>query len=260
MCIIVMLVVLTISYINCFLSGNLFLGTKKLTGRDIELWKSTPAWNLAKAVEGEDTIKANRILAKGFSIDYREPIFGQNLLSWAVESNRVETVAFLLKKGANPNLHCHYDGESPVILAAKRLDVASNPEILRLLLKYGGNPNDHVKPYEQVSHEHSIKTPLTAAAYRSLRKVKLLLDAGAYIDFAIKDGETALYHAALGNKFDIIKYLLDKGADYRKVYTVTTNGDTLRFEDVLAKFPYQKTQENELLLKQIQNFIRKGGG
>ena len=231
-----------------------------MTGRDIELWKNTPIWELAKAVECEDTIKANRILAKGFSIDYREPIFGQNLLSWAVENNKVRTVAFLLEKGANPNLHCHYDGESPVILAAKRLDVVSSPEILRLLLKYGGNPNDHVKPCEQVSHERSIKTPLTAAAYRSLRKVKLLLDAGAYVDFAIKDGETALYHAALGNQFDIIKHLLDNGADYRNAYTVTTSGDTLRFKDVLAKFPYQKTQENEQLLKQIQDFIRKSGG
>lgn len=243
---------------NHFLEGGSFFPKRILTGRDIELWKDTPAWELAKAVQKNDTSKVNHILEQdGISIDYREPKFGQSLLAWAVSNNKADIVLFLLKKGADPNLHCHYDGESPIILASDYLDIDSNPAILDFLLKYGGNPNDYVTSDEYVTYEHSEQTPLTAASRSSLQKVKLLLEAGANIEFATKDGETPLYYATLGNRFDIIKYLLDNGANYRKVYTVIMNGDTLRFLDLLAKNPYQDTLENEELLRQIRKIIKE---
>lgn len=257
MCIATAIVVTTIVCINYLFTGGSFFHKRELIGKDIELWKNTPAWKLAKAVQGGDTAKISRILERdGISVDYREPKFGETLLHWAVENNRIDMVSFLLKKGANPNLHCYYDGESPMILVSKYLDVDSNPEILRLLLKYGGNPNDYVTLNEYVTHERSTKTPLTAASSGSLSKVKLLLDAGADIEFTVKKGRTPLYHAALGNRFDVIKYLLDNGADYRKVYIVTMHGDTLRFLDLLGKYPYQNTKENEVLLRQIKEIVK----
>ena len=241
---------------NHFLEGGSLFPKKTLTGYDIELWKDTPAWELAKAVKKNDTSKVNHILKQdGISIDYREPKFGHTLLFWAASNNQIDIVQFLLKKGADPNLHCYYDGESPIILASDYLDIDSNPEILKLLLKYRGNPNDYITSNEYVTHERSKQTPLTAASRSSLLKVKLLLEAGANIEFATKEGETPLYYATLGNHFDIIKYLLDNGADYRNVYTVIMSGDTLRFLDLLAKNPYRDTPENEELLRQIRRIV-----
>lgn len=227
---------------------------RELTGGNIRLWKDTPAWSLAKVVQTNDTNKINRILEKGeLSIDFREPKYGENLLYWAVWNNKVDMVHFLLAKGANPNLHNYFNGESPMILSCKYFEI--DAKILELLLRYGGNPNDHVTDNDSVTYEHSKKTPLTAAAYTNLAKVRLLVEAGANVEIALKDGETPLYWAALRNRFDIIKYLFENGADYCKVYSIISDGDTLRFKDVLASNPYDSTEENKQNLKQIREFM-----
>lgn len=228
----------------------------RLTGGDIRLWQDTPAWDLAKAVKANDTNQINHILTKeNLSIDYREPLYGESLLHWAVWNNRIEMVRFLLSKEANPNLHNQFNGRSPIIISCED---DSDAEILRLLLKYGGDPNDHVIDKDTVTYERSIQTPLTNAASTSLEKTKILLEAGANVDFSIIPGETPLHIAALGNHFDIVKYLLEEaGADYHKVFSVTLKGDTLRFTDILAMFPYQDTESNRSNLKQIYEFLEK---
>ena len=211
------------------------LTSGRLTGGDIRLWQDTPAWSLAKAVASNDTDKINRILAsENLSIDYREPLYGESLLHWAVWNNRIEMVRFLLSKGADPNLHNQFNGRSPIIISCED---DSDAEILRLLLKYGGDPNDHVTDKDTVTYERSIQTPLINAAYISLEKTKILIEAGADVDFSIKPGTTALHEASKGNCFDVVLYLLkEAGADYHKAYVVTVKGDTLHFIDGLGRF------------------------
>lgn len=227
----------------------------RLTGGDIRLWQDTPAWSLAKAVEAGDTNKINRILSEGnLSIDYREPLYGESLLHWAVWNNQIGMVRFLLSKGADPNLHDRFNGESAITLSCKYDE--PDPEILRLLLKYGGDPNDHVTEKDTVSYERSIQTPLYNAVSTSLEKTKILLEAGAEVDFSIIPGESPLHIAALGSHFEIVKYLLEEGgADYCKVFSVTLKGDTLRFIDILEMFPYRDTEDNRSNLKQIYEFL-----
>src|SRR5918993_903032 len=43
--------------------------------------------------------------------------------------------------------------------------------------------------------------------------VKLFLDSGMNTEVKTKDGQTALMVAALGNKIDVVKLLLERGAD-----------------------------------------------
>lgn len=236
--------------------SSCYFSKKELTGGDIRLWKDTPVWNLAKAVQTNDTTQISQILVKEkLPIDYQEPKYGHSLLYWAVWNNNVDMVHFLLAKGANPNLHIHFNGESPVILSCKYSE--TDTRILSLLLHYGGNPNDYVEDEDSVTYEHSKNTPLTAAARTSLLRTQILIDAGANIEMAMKAGATPLYWATLGNHFDIVKYLLESGADYHKVYSVTNKGDTLRFTDMLARFPYRDTEENKEYLRQIREFTQK---
>lgn len=156
--------------ITVILSGCYF-SKPKLTGGDIRLWKDTEAWKLAKAVRANDTNKINRILAEGkVSIDYRDSTYGENLLSWAVWNNKIDMVHFLLSKGANPNLHDRFNGESPITLSCKYF--SPDAEILRLLLQYGGDPNDHVTHRDTVTYEYSTQTPLYNASSTSLEKLK----------------------------------------------------------------------------------------
>lgn len=131
---------ISICLIAVLLSGC-HSSNKRLTGYNIKLWKGTPAWKLAKAIQSNDTSKVNYILEKDkLSIDYREPTYGESLLHWALLNNEISTVRYLLSKGANPNLHDYFNGESPI---TQSCDYGVDIEILRLLLEYGGNPNDH---------------------------------------------------------------------------------------------------------------------
>lgn len=57
-------------------------------------------------------------------------------------------------------------------------------------------------------------TPLiTAAAIGKTEAAKILIDAGADLDYQNNDGSTALYTAAFFCRVEIVKALLEKGAD-----------------------------------------------
>ncbi len=228
---------------------------RRLTGYNIKLWKGTPAWELAKAVHSNDTNKVNRILEKGkLSIDYREPTYGQSLLCWAVLNNKIETVRFLLSKGANPNLHDHFKGESP-ITASCAFD--TDIEILRLLLEYGGDPNDHATEKDSITYMRSYETPLYYAAGRSLEHTKMLIKAGADVNLALVKGDTPLHHALVLNRFDVIIYLLTEcDVDPRNTFVVTMRGDTLQFIDMLNDNHYLESEENVSNVKRIYELVK----
>lgn len=228
---------------------------RRLTGYNIKLWKGTPAWHLAKAVQRNDTLEVNRILEKGrVSIDYREPTYGESLLYWAIYNNKVETVHFLLSKGADPNLHDCFNGESPI---TQSCDFGVDIEILRLLLDYGGNPNDHATVDDSITDMRSDRTPLYCATGSSLEKTKMLIDAGADVNMALVKGKTPLYHALIRNRFEVILYLLTEcGVDPDDTFVVTMRGDTLQFIDLLNDSHYRETEENTSNMRRIREFVR----
>lgn len=230
----------------------------KLTCYHISLWEDTPAWEMAKAVKKGDTAKINAILNEGtIDIDYRDPIYGQSLLAWAVCNQKIEMIRFLLQKGANPNLHNTFNGRSPIVLACG--DRLADIKILELLLEYGGDPNDYVKKTEYVTYQHWTETPLKEAANIDLKKVKLLIEHGAKVDFTPVPGETPLYRAIGRGYTDIIRYLLmEANADYRKAFIVNIEGDTLDFDYLLEHMIYIKEdKKNEENLIAIREFIKK---
>lgn len=229
---------------------------RRLTGYNIKLWKGTPAWKLAKAVQSNDTSEVNRILAKSqLSIDYREPTYGESLLYWAIYNNEIETVRFLLSKGANPNLHTRFNGESPMTLSCRYFD--TDIDILSLLLEYGGNPNDHVTEQDSITYMRSNRTPLYCAAGSSLEKTKMLIEAGADANMALVKGDTPLYNALLGTRFDVILYLLtEHGVDPDNTFVVTMKGDTLQFLDLLNDSHYLETEENESNMRRIRELVK----
>lgn len=230
--------------------------TRRLTGYNIKLWKGTPGWKLAKAIQSSDTSEVNRILEKGeLSIDYREPTYGESLLYWAIYNNKVATVRFLLSKGANPNLHTRFNGESPMTLSCRYSDI--DIEILSLLLEYGGNPNDHATEEDSITYMRSNRTPLYCAAGSSLEKTKMLIAAGADVNMALVKGDTSLYNALLGNRFEVILYLLTEcGVDPENTFVVTIKGDTLQFIDLLNDSHYLETEENESNVTRIRELVK----
>jgi hypothetical protein len=99
------------------------------------------------------------------------------------------------------------------------LSLLSNPlredrsPMLRLLLAHGADVNG-VGVYGMVPL-HFTKHP---------QEADVLLKAGAAVDARDHDGDTALMFAASSNKYDVVRYLLESGAD---ISATTNRGDTV---------------------------------
>nr|WP_287897487.1 ankyrin repeat domain-containing protein [Prevotella sp.] len=241
-----------------------------MLGDDFRLYKHTPAWSLAKAVEDEDTTEISKqVLQMHISVDYRDPEYKQTLLMLATSTNKIESVKKLLELGANPNAHddsTKYFGESAVLLACRFTRPSS--KILALLLKYGGNPNSTACGVQENGLGEIVPIrdfALSAAVFSSFEKVKLLVDAGANINYATSTENCAIENCMIFDRMDIMLYLLQKGADYRRKFTEIDldKPDYPTFEvDILYKlrkcvYPIGSKEYTDKM--KVVNFLKKKG-
>ena len=111
------------------------------------------------------------------------------------------------------------------------------PEIARVLLEHGANPNT-VDPWGRTAlHLASIEGDIAA--------VELLLEHGVNVDVRDKQGCTPLHNAARNPNLQVVAALLDRGAD---PHARTNNGET-PFQ--LANAPYE-WESKEVRLQVIQ--------
>ena len=241
-----------------------------MLGDDFRLYKHTPAWSLAKAVEDEDTTEISKqVLQMHISVDYRDPEYKQTLLMLATRTNKIESVKKLLELGANPNAHndsTKYFGQSAVLLACRFTRPSS--KILALLLKYGGNPNSTACGVQENGLGEIVpirEFALSAAVFSSFEKVKLLVDAGANINYATSTANYAIENCMIFDRMDIMLYLLQKGADYRRKFTEIDldKPDYPTFEvDILYKlrkcvYPIGSKEYTDKM--KVVNFLKKKG-
>ena len=241
-----------------------------MLGDDFRLYKHTPAWSLAKAVEDEDTTEISKqVLQMHISVDYRDPEYKQTLLMLATRTNKIESVKKLLELGANPNAHndsTKYFGQSAVLLACRFTRPSS--KILALLLKYGGNPNSTACGVQENGLGEIVPIrdfALSAAVFSSFEKVKLLVDAGANINYATSTANCAIENCMIHGRMDIMLYLLQKGADYRRKFTEIDldKPDYPTFEvDILYKlrkcvYPIGSKEYTDKM--KVVNFLKKKG-
>jgi ankyrin repeat protein len=126
------------------------------------------------------TDNAEMLLTQGANINARD-IDSRTALGFSMRMRKPETVRVLLARGADPNVACKSDGKTPLMLA--------------IGTEQFGDPMGEWA----FSQDH-------------LAIVVDLLKSGANIDAKDKSGETALMKAVRTGKVEIIKALLDKGA------------------------------------------------
>jgi ankyrin repeat protein len=128
-------------------------------------------------------------------------------LHWAAHNHDVGAVKRLLSEGADPNLANRF-GYTPLHEAA----IARNAEMLELMLDAGGDANATFGEGETVL--------MTAARAGDADSVHALLAHGGLPDTTEKwHGQTALMWAAIDDHADVVRLLIDAGAEVDRAST-----------------------------------------
>lgn len=249
-----MLFVCGIIFISCGHNGPILAD-------DVDIFKNTPVWNIAKMVEEEDTGRIKEAV-KGNTktiLNYREPKFEFSLLTWATYTHHYPSVMVLCELGADPNLQ-DTSGSSPFMYAASFYDTQA---YLKLLLKFGGDVNA-VGQKKRKDEPPRFDSPLMAAVEsRNVENVKILVNAGADINYSSHSGSycfSALYLSALNEEIEIVRYLLiEKKADYYSGYILGNPGDTSRVVQCLRNMTFPLDSKDYQLKMEVVNFLQKEG-
>lgn len=223
---------------------------RELLGWDIELYEHTPAWNLAKAVYEQDTIEIEKYCKSDKSLlSLKEKKWGITLLDWAVYNNRYFSAKKLLECGADPNIP-DSNNVTPFSRSASNKETSN---YLKLLLKYRGNVN-YIESLDSVSRF----TPLRSAVTTNLENTKILVEAGADVNYTYDNINSALSSAIIYGTIDVVAYLLEKGANFKN--PVLKSDDKFIYPlDALKNDNYKKgTKEYETWLK-VLKFLREHG-
>lgn len=227
----------------------MFLSCNKNDGnytiKDIRTYKNTPAWELAKAVENQNTKNISEIASKNKELlNYQEPKLGFTLLMWAVKKEKFESVKSLLINGADINIRSK-SGSTALFFASSYswvdTEAKKDSKYVELLLKYGADPNI-ANNGTMATNIDKGTTPLMEAVSVSLEKVKALVEAGADINAKTETGKTAVSYA-LGGIGDGVKsayYLIvKKGARIDEPYYFRSYGINNSIEYHKPHYPIQ---------------------
>ena len=127
---------------------------------------------------------------------------GETALHFAAMAGNTELVTHLLQ--ADADVHAQEaDGMTPLSRTAYYTD---SPETLRQLVQAGAELCPHISPLGN--------TPLHYAAMSgNMGNLKMLLESGLDINLRNTAGHTALLWALAKRQFEIVRYLLENGAD-----------------------------------------------
>jgi Ankyrin repeats (3 copies)/Ankyrin repeat len=174
-------------------------------------------------------------LLTGDKIPTEQPLDG--LLADALIANDFETVKTLLTKGVDPNIGNQIDGP-PIYLAVK----SGNIEIVEMLLKSWADPNvQDARYYDVYDNDHN---PVYAAVKDgNLEILQLLWAYGADVNqlqrLDYQTYQKPLDEAIANNRIDIVRYLLERGADF-SIHTLEiakSSGSPEMLELVLGHTP-----------------------
>jgi ankyrin repeat protein len=161
---------------------------------------------LAEAVARGKIDQIDKLIKQGADVnatgrDGMKPLF------WAMGKESVKGFEALLQNGANPNVTAEglIKGERPpsvMELAA----IAENPEYLKLALKHEGNPNYPLGYGNRTIIDEAIMN-------NRLENLRILVESGADINHTDSFGSPPIMSAARIRNYDMVYFLLRKGAD-----------------------------------------------
>ena len=187
----------------------------ELSSMDYRLFQNTPAWELAKAVQDEDTGKIDEIVVENPRIiNYQDFKYGNTLLMLTIMNQQLKSFKALLRRGADVNTHNTFDGTSPLIeaCASKYYNII----FAQILIEYGSNVND-IEIGKRRQGNSTRLTPLIASSKTgNLDMVRFLVSKGADVNYQNEFGQSALSESVMLSEYKVAYYLLQNGADYNR--------------------------------------------
>lgn len=240
---------------------------RTLANNDFRLFQATPAWELAKSVADGDREKIYRILRDNPNmVNYLSPVYGVTVLHLAVQHQNLTSINCLLELNADVNIRDTTQGDTPLNIACSL--GSNNMEIVEKLIQYGANVN--VTDLDSTATSCKLPwSPLISACYGNcIEAVKLLIDKGADINYAMDGGTTALGECIILEHYKIAYYLLLHGADYTlpimriKDISKKGNGKTIRqvyIKELLEGSSIDYISSEKKYYHQIVAFLREKG-
>ncbi|MBK9249667.1 MAG: ankyrin repeat domain-containing protein [Ignavibacteria bacterium] len=217
---------------------------------------------MAKAVADENPTEIKRIVAEEkVDIDFQEQKFGITLLMLSIKNHQLMSCKTLLELGANVHKYNFSSGRSAIMEAAEiESSKDTNSIFLRLLLEHGANPNDE-EVGARGQGNRTRKTPLVVACsdlnQSPLEKVKLLVEAGADINHKNEYDETPLKTALSFDHYDVMLYLLQKGAEYKDPIRTPFGSYNLCYLLRFHMFPLDTKEYKQKM--EVVEFLRQKG-
>ncbi len=188
------------------------------TSQDCRAFQGTPAWELAKAVDDNDTTEIINILKQQPDlIDYQDPVWGYTVLMQSINNKHYEAFMTLLKLGADVDIHEMKNGASAIHMAVETRDV----RYVEAVLRHGAIINEFGRGCRKSGWSvGSTVSPLMLAVRdasyweKDMTIVKYLIEHGADPDMNFSDGFTALNQALINEDYDLAIYLIESGANY----------------------------------------------
>lgn len=175
-----------------------------MVGHDITEFYAAdaPAARLAAAAARGDSAEVAALARAGADPNApgRE---GMLPLSWALLAKSEPGVRALLVAGADPNRRTGAGQPSPISLVVG----APDTRWLAFLLAHGGSPDALTRRDEPLLFQ--------AIGQKHLESVRLLVEHGANLNARGVGEQTPVILAAHLNQFHLVRYLLERGADWR---------------------------------------------
>lgn len=194
----------------------MFKKSYKINAPEPQLYFTTgEELKMATAIYDGDLHSIQSMIDNGFDLN-RIGRGGMTYLYYAMLTMNYDTMALLLKNGANPNMHSkfftypdlHKKGQNDEQNTGVCLEYSGYPaydiKYMKLLIKYGANVNDttYISPLSSAIRDKN----------QGKEKIKYLVEHGINLNYSITKTSVVCSQATIYN-WDMVLFLLDIGAD-----------------------------------------------
>jgi ankyrin repeat protein len=190
-------------------------------GADVNInMKSSGGNPLVNAIFFGETENDNKIakelIKAGADVNIKDAVYGITPLMATHSNNgndKLDLLKLLIQSGADVNAQ-PYSGVTALIYISDR---SHTPEMIEELLKAGAN----------INHQDAYGTTALFKAsnhYSSFNKIAIvLIKAGANVNIQDNNGNTPILLASMANKYELVKELINAGADFSIHYASKGN-------------------------------------